>query len=403
MSSRQGKSSPTASVKKGDSTAGVAPSDEGVVAVILDNGTATVKAGFGGEDAPRAEVPNVVGKVRHPGLSGIGLGHDTDNYCGPEAIAHRGLLSLTSPMERRRIVHWQEMEQLWLHTFSKALQVSAQEFPVLISEAPCTSRVDREKVTEMMFESFNAPALVVANQLALSLFATGRSTGLVVESGASRTDVGAVWEGYTLPHYVTSLDLGGDDVTQFLFDRLRREGYPFSTKADWELVQDMKHQHCYQCAEPKGELEFCKESRSVERLYDLPDGQQIYLNDHRFMSPEVLFSPTVLGNPNLTQGLHSVIFSTIQKCHPDIQPELYSSVVLAGGNTLFPKLDERVQREVSYLAPKGITVKCVSFPERKYAAWLGGSILGSLSTFPCMWVSKTEYDDYGASIIHRKA
>jgi actin-related protein len=138
-------------------------------------------------------------------------------------------------------------------------------------------------------------------------------------------------------------------------------------------------------------------------MFVLPDGSEVYMNENRFSLPEVLFSPSALSieGPHRT-GWHEVIHETIQLCEPSLRPEMYGNIVLGGGNTLFPRIDERVQKEVSRLAPKGVVSKCVSFANRQYAAWVGGSIVASLGTFPCMWVSKSEYDDYGASIIHRK-
>lgn len=374
---------------------------EPLSAVVVDNGSHSVKAGFGGEDAPRVEIPSVVGRARHPGASGILLCHGTDNFVGKAAVANRGLLTLTRPIQQARITHWQEVQELWHATFLTSLQVTPEEHPLLITEAPDNTRADREKMAELLFEMFNCPALVVRSTSVLSLFSTGRSTGLVVDSGVDQTCVGPVWDGYAMPHNLRRLDIGGDTLTSLLRSRLRTEGYPFSTDADFSVVEKMKEQLCYCAGKAESELKLCKESKTIERFFNLPDGEHVYMNEQRFMVPEALFNPSLVENATHV-GLHTAIHEAIQKCHPDMRHEMYSSVVLGGGNTLFPKLDERVQQEVSYLAPKNCVVKCVAFPDRKYSAWMGGSILGSLSTFPCMWVSKNEYDDYGASIVHRK-
>ena len=141
--------------------------------------------------------------------------------------------------------------------------------------------------------------------------------------------------------------------------------------------------------------------QSYEREYKMPDGASIVLSQNRFETPEVMFTPSMLGMENVP-GLHRLIHTCITKCDADIRREMFGNLVLAGGNTLFPRMDERVQKEVTALAPKGTPIKAVAFPERQYASWLGSSLLASLHTFPCMWVSKLEYDEYGASIIHRK-
>lgn len=382
------------------------PEDEAdpLSVIVLDNGSASIKAGFAGEDAPRSEMPTVVGRARHPGVNGVMLGLDTDNFVGEDALEHRGMLSLTNPIERASVTDWDAMEHIWQRTFLSSLSVACEDHPVLVTEAPDAIRADREKMVQMLFESFNCPAVVVQSTATLTLFSTGRSTGLVVDSGAGRTHVAPVWEGYTLPHFVRKLPLGGHDVTKHLQEKLRASGFPFSTDEDRDLVEDIKESLCYVSANMENELDRCKQSKSIERFFELPDGEQVHLNEQRFTAPEVMFQPErLLGkSAGVPHGIHEVIHESIQCCDPAVQHEMYSGIVLGGGNTLFDRFDERVQREVAALAPTGTTVRSVAFPERKYAPWIGGSVLGSLSTFPCMWVSKNEYDDYGASIVHRK-
>lgn len=376
---------------------------ENVTALILDNGSSRLKAGFGGEDAPRSAQRNLVGRTRHPGVTPTILGNPFDVFAGDAAEAMEGLLSLTRPVQRGIVADWEALEASLQYHLIAGLQVASEEHPVLITEAPDANRADREKLVQLLFESFNFPAVCTASSSVLSLYATGRSTGLVVDSGAGKTHIGPVWEGYGLKHFLRRVDFGGDDLTAELQLRLRSEGYPFSTPGDVRVVERVKEEMLYVATNAEKEKAFSEESRSIERFYTLPDKQELYLNDARFMIPEVLFSPTMLAQPKPTLGWHHLIHETIELCDPAVRAELYSSIVLAGGNTLISRLDERVQKEVSMLAPKGIVTKCVAFPNRQYAAWVGGSMVASLSTFPSMWVNKSEYDDYGASIIHRKS
>ena len=69
---------------------------------------------------------------------------------------------------------------------------------------------------------------------------------------------------------------------------------------------------------------------------------------------------------------------------------------------MYPGLSDRMQKEITALAPSSTKVKIIAPPERKYSVWIGGSILASLSTFQQMWISKQEYDESGPSIVHRK-
>lgn len=381
---------------------------DNVTAVIIDNGSALMKAGLGGEDAPRAAVPSIVGRTRHPGVNPTILGNTSDRFCGEEAVRQQGLLSLSHPVQRGIITDWNAIEALWHHALFDSLNVACEEHPAFLTEAPDNSRADRERMTQVMFEVFSAPALAIGNTSVLSLYATGRSTGVVVDSGAGRTHIGPIWEGYSMQHFCRRIDFAGDDMTAEIQQRLRSEGYPFSTPRDVASLDPLKRDMCYVALNAEKERAYSQQSKSIERLFKLPDGQEVYMNDARFMLPEVFFSPSLVQSGSYVDaqqrpaGWHSVVNETIALCNRSIQAEMYGNVVLAGGNTLFPHLDERMQKEMSYLAPKGTVVKCVAFPNRQYAAWIGASIVASLSTFPCMWVSKSEYDDYGASIIHRK-
>ena len=90
------------------------------------------------------------------------------------------------------------------------------------------------------------------------------------------------------------------------------------------------------------------------------------------------------------------------KCDIDIRNHLYCNTVLSGVTTMYSGIADRMRKELMYLAPSTMKIMIVAPPERKYAAWIGGSVLASLSTFQQMWVSKQEYDESGPSIVHRK-
>eukprot|EP00755_Sulcionema_specki_P027608 Sspe_Gene.88120::Locus_60222_Transcript_1_1_Confidence_1.000_Length_1262::g.88120::m.88120/K05692/ACTB_G1; actin beta/gamma 1 len=372
--------------------------EEALPTIVLDVGSSELKCGFGGEAAPRKLVPTVLGWPRHPGVGGIMLGEKKDNFVGDKALERQGLLTLSEPVTRGVVTNWQDMEKVLHHAFYCELFVPPDEHPLLITEIPGSSRASREKLAEILFEVFNFPAVVVANQSCLGLFASGRSTGIVVDSGAGVTHVAPVWEGYTLPHYITSIDLAGSDLTSYLLGMLREKGYPFSTPKDRKIVEDIKSQVCYVCQDFEKELQSAKTSRSYERTYTMPDGWQISLVEDRFRCPEALFNPSLVKNSG--KGIHELVNNTVLKCDPAVRKEMYCNVVLAGGSTLFPRLEDRLSKEVQNLASS--QVKCMAFPERKFAAWLGGSLLASLPTFPCMWLAKKEYDDLGVSSIHKK-
>ncbi|KAG7480720.1 hypothetical protein MATL_G00059280 [Megalops atlanticus] len=345
--------------------------------VVIDNGSGVIKAGFAGDQIPKYCFPNYVGRPKHVRVMAGAL--EGDLFIGPKAEEHRGLLSVRYPMEHGIVKDWNDMERIWQYVYSKEqLQTFSEEHPVLLTEAPLNPSKNREPCS-------SRPS-----------YATGRTTGVVLDAGDGVTHAVPIYEGFAIPHSIMRVDIAGRDVSRYLRLLLRKEGYDFHTSAEFEVVRTIKERACYLSLNPQKD-----ETLETEKAqYTLPDGSTLDIGPARFRAPELLFRPDLIGDES--EGIHEVLAFAIQKSDMDLRRTLFSNIVLSGGSTLLKGFGDRLLSEVKKLAPKDVKIKISAPQERLYSTWIGGSILASLDTFKKMWVSKKEYEEDRARAIHRK-
>ena len=358
--------------------------DEEVTAVVIDNGSGTCKAGFAGDDAPRSVFSTMVGRPKVPGIM-VGL-DQKEVYVGEEAQQKRGVLKIETPIEHGIVTNWDDMEKVWHHTLYSELRVSPEEHPILMTEASLNPKLNREKMTQIMFEVFNVPCLYVNVQAVLALYSSGRTTGVVLDSGEGISHTVPIYEGYAIPHAIQKILLAGRDLTEYLREILKERGLAFTTPAELDIVRDIKETMTVTVSDFNEAMKDAEESHACEKNYELPDGRKILIGNERFRCPEILFQPSLAGHD--LEGVHKYCFDSVMKCDNDVRKDLFANIILSGGSTLFEAMGERLWQEIHTLTPSNGRIKVLAPPERLYSVWLGGSILASLSTFQTMWITK---------------
>ena len=322
-----------------------------------------------------------------------------DSYVGDEALSKRGVLTLRHPIDNGIITNWDGMEKLWHHAFFNELRIAPEEHPVLLTQPPLVPKVNREKLVQSMFETYNTPAMYVATQPVLSLYASGRTTGVVLECGSQMCRSVPISDGYAITSSIISLSTGGERLTEYLMTILTERGYSFTTSAEREIVRVIKEKLCYVTLDYELEMKSSAESSNIEKTFELPDGNVISVGSERFRCPEALFRPSFLGKE--ANGLSTTTFDSIMRCSEELREELFENIILSGGSSMFTGLAGRIQTDLSN-HDASIKPKVLAPKDRNYSAWIGGSILTSTSSFKNMWITREEYREYGPDMVNRK-
>ena len=371
-------------------------------AIIIDNGSGVIKAGFSGDNQPSVKFPSIIGYPRNDKQM-VGV-ESKSEYIGDEAQKMRGVLNLKYPIESGIVTEWEQMEKIWAYCFNNELRVDPSEHKVMLTEAPGNPKANREKMTSLMFETFQVDGLYVAIQAVMSLYSNGRTTGLVCDSGDGVTHTVPVFEGFQIPHAVKKNFIAGRAITDHVVNLLTIDGIPEQGGASaWrQIVRGIKENLCFVSLDPAADKAKAAESSEISKQYELPDGQTVSVNAPRFMGPEALFNPGLIKEGDETLGMHQLTFQSIQECDLDIRKDLYSNIIMSGGTTLYAGLPDRLEKEVDAMCPQQNMVKIIASADRYYSVWTGGSTLSSLSTFESQWITKEEYEENGAEIVHRK-
>ena len=359
--------------------------------IIIDNGTGYIKAGLSEEEEPQLIIPNCFGIPKTSDSSF----NKKKYFYGEEIEKMRDKLILKYPVSRGMVTDWDMMEKIFDYIFNR-LTGYPEDYNIMLTEPVINPKDQREKMISIMFETFNVQKFYITEPGKLVLYNNGGFTGMVLDSGEGVTQFIPIVDGYGL-HFTNLIEFGGKDLTEYMV-RLLNEIKYIPIEKEKEIAKNAKEKACYVSLDYKEDLHW------VDYFdYKLPDGTNIYIKEQRIKCCEALFEPSMAGvdyDDNIAQYCNNCI----KKCNEFAQKQLYSNIILSGGNTMFEGFQERLTKEIKALAPYIYKedVNVIANTDRKLAVWKGGRILANLSDFEEKWITKTEYEESGATIVHRK-
>ena len=362
-------------------------------AIIIDNGSCFIKAGLSTEETPKSHFRTCIG---YPKNSEI---YYKDYYIGNKLKGQMNELSLHYPIKEGSIQNWDEMEKIWNYIFYEELCVDdLSEYNIVLTQPIMNKKEEKEKMAQIMFESFNIPAIYIGYSVDLSFYSMGKLTGLSVDLGGESTQISAIFDGYPIPFQFERLYYGGNKITDYLFELFNFNSKMFYNDKNKCCVEDIKEKACNVALDYEEELKYLEFYE-----YTLPDNTNLIIKEERIKATEAIFQPLLIGKDK-EMGLHYICNKIIEKCG-DKKNDIYNCICLSGGNSLFNGLSERLTKEiraiVSEYYKENVRVNN-PYGDARFSAFIGAIILSEIKTFNEILTTKEMYEEYGSSIIYKK-
>lgn len=369
-------------------------------AVIMDTGSGITKAGFAQYDFPSIYSKTVLARPKNPSDE-VEKGK---RVFGNEALKEfengKGeTYDLITPIKRGVIQDWDEIEHFWQNLYLSELKTTSTNHPIIVSLYSDEHKYNKERIVQMFFENFNVPGFYSSIHSLFSIYASGKTTGMVVDSGYGLTTVVPIIDGYNRGYAHIMEEIGGYDVDEYLRKRIRQK-IGDEVELDSSEIENIKKTRLYLSQNLEKEVEDYTKGARDPVVYDLPDGNKIDLKDEIVNTPEILFNPKIAGINKI--GIQEMVMSCLEKIELEKRSELINSIILSGGSTKIDGFVSKINKELSFRLPSYNKVKIFSSNERQYLPWTGAAVVSGLSTFQTMWITQADYDENGPTVIHRK-
>ncbi|KIJ56525.1 hypothetical protein M422DRAFT_197463 [Sphaerobolus stellatus SS14] len=424
-----------------------------VSALVLDIGGSTTRAGYAGDDTPKAIFPTYYGYTLAENSEDVHIAEAESGQSEQIAARKKKVnihlgeqtgpstwrpgMEIANPVHETLIIDFDPIPAIIGHALQDNLRTNPSEHPVLVTEPPWNTPANRERMAEIMFEEFNVPAFYIANTAVLNAFAAGKGTALIVDIGKDTASVTPVVDGFVLrkgmnrstipqlvytnavnllaqqhPHrppiqlwshhlIANKLPVPPSKPPQFTLreDRLRL------TTPSWRQWAEQREVDEW-IAGAAGVLEhgFSEHAANSRppRQYEFPTGFNALFGPERFLPGELYFTQQHLQRPNLPLTLTQLLHNSLMSVEPDLRIQLLSNVVVNGGGSLLAGLVDRLHNELVRHFSTTKVHAAGNMVERRYGAWLGGSILASLGTFHQLWISAEEWQEHGKTIVGQR-
>lgn len=301
--------------------------------LVIDFGTGETKVGIGGENGPSRLISTLIDP--NPGING-------PFYLGE---SEREFQTTLRKFKRGYDFSWDDKEKFLGHIFQeigydyRLKGTKPQDHPILMTRHPLQTCQESEKQTQLIFETFNCPAFYPIDDAVCSLYASGRSTGLVVDFGHSETRVVPIHDGNSLLRSIRVTEISGQAVTLYLSCLLLQKGYPLKTPSEAEsFAINAKERFCSVALDYKSEME-----QEMARQFERFEGGADWFGNEVVTAPEAFFQPSLLPYP--CRAVQHLVYDAVADSPLDLMTELGSNVILVGGGSMFKNMQDRLYKE----------------------------------------------------------
>jgi len=364
--------------------------------IVIDSGSCYTKSGYNGENAPRSVIPTLYGNYINQNQM---LTEDNiKKFIGRDCTSNC-YLSLSEPIKNGKVQNWDQLTDIWEYVFTNELKVSPEAHNIFLLDSLFSSNEDKEQTAQIMFEKFGVFNFHSEPQPIMTLYSTTKTTGLIVESGAGSTQVVPIYEGYILSNNVKHSIIGGEIITKYLCSKLSDKFKKYKVHNEIEYTRNIKEKLSEVSLNPLTG----NENLNTKKTYELPDRNTIDIGDEIIFAGEGNFNPEFIGKDGI--GIHEMIINCVESMESNLKKDFYANIVLGGGNSAITGLPERLKKELTSKINTTLSssLKINAQVERKYSAWVGASVICSVSSFQQMWTSKNEYEESGSILVHKKS